>query len=107
MSKTAVRLADGIREAKSEHVVFFLLTSYLDLLAAVGKSMWVPRSVTHLPIAGDSDVENRAGLLRRLLSADFPPLGQAVLNEAVELFVTASERLLLLRDPRFRQELSA
>jgi hypothetical protein len=49
-------LHDAIRNAKSEHTIYFLLTAYLDTLQFARK---LPDHLTELPIANLQDLQSR------------------------------------------------
>jgi hypothetical protein len=85
-------ITDAIKQAPSEHVVYFLLTAYVETLGCV--DLGIPEDVKRLPISGKPDVHERLGIMRDVLNR---PRGvnteKAVVEEAVDVFGAASEQL--------------
>jgi hypothetical protein len=89
---------DAIRNASSEHTVYFLLTAYIDALQFSTK---LPQYVTALPVSGLQDLEWRFEKLFAELEAEIgQPESQKfrVLLEAVNIFEAAVTRLCRLLD---------
>jgi hypothetical protein len=88
-------ITDAIKQAPSEHVVYFLLTAYVETLGYV--DLGIPEDVKRLPISGRPDVHERLGIMRDVLER---PRGmqtrKAVVEEAVDVFGAASEQLAKL-----------
>jgi hypothetical protein len=88
-------ITDAIKQAPSEHVVYFLLTAYVETLGYV--DLGIPEDVKRLPISGRPDVHERLGIMRDVLEK---PRGtqtrKAVVEEAVDVFGAASEQLAKL-----------
>jgi hypothetical protein len=66
-------LSDAINAARTEHEIFFLLTSYIDALGHSVSPGSVPDAVLALPLAGRSDLERRAAELGCQLDDDLSP----------------------------------
>lgn len=92
-------ITDALNQAQTSHVIYFLLTAYLESLAwCHPPRSGLPARVLRLPLDGITDVIKRLHALRRVLQRNahrVPGLG-AVLEEAVEIFSTASQRLTSL-----------
>lgn len=90
---------DAIREANTEHEIFFLLTAYVEALGYCDKLHLLPGEMRDLPLAGTADVKARVYGLNLRLQAMAPgsdiSAGPAI-NEALELFSTALHRLASL-----------
>jgi hypothetical protein len=89
-------ITDAIRQAQTDHVVYFLLTAYVESLGWFDppKSAF-PADVTRLPVAGLSDVVQRLNALRDALQAYVlePSRIRSVAEEAIDIFSAASQRL--------------
>lgn len=95
-------LTDALNQAQTKHVVYFLLTAYVESLgwyAAARSSL--PAPVMRLPVREMTDVFRRLDALRRLLRRHVhePPGMRDVIEEAVEIFGAATRRLSLLARP--------
>jgi hypothetical protein len=92
-------IADAIKTAQTEHVVYFLLTAYVEMLGYYDppRSALPPR-VQRLPVAGIRDVSDRLRGLRETLDSNVrnSPDVRVILHEAVDLFDTAQRRLRAL-----------
>ena len=53
-------IADDIRKADTEAMIYFLLTAYIDSARSSGKLASVPDHITRLPVRGVADVSGRA-----------------------------------------------
>ncbi len=49
-------ITDALKQAQTEHVVYFLLTAYVETLAYSGSRYGIPDNVKRLPIDGKTDV---------------------------------------------------
>lgn len=56
-------IADAIREAETEYVVFFLLKTYLDTESRRAALKQLPAKITRVPIADKEDARSRYMLL--------------------------------------------
>jgi hypothetical protein len=107
VAQAHMQITDAIRAAESEHIVLLLLTAYLESLSVLGDTpVSIPASISQLPLAGKSDVENRATLLRNFVHAGAASHDRAVRDETLDVLVAASEHLHLMEDPRGQREWS-
>jgi hypothetical protein len=93
--------ADVIREAKNEHEIYFLLTSYVEAVRFGDKLNLVPESVKTLPLAGIGHVRHQSQQLIVELDKASKNLNDnacVVIKEALHLFSTALARLESLDD---------
>lgn len=85
-------LCDAINAARTEHEIFFLLTSYIDALGHGASPGSVPDALLTLPLGGRCDLERRAAQLGRQLDDKLRP-GRggrcAVAAEAFDTLITA------------------
>lgn len=90
---------DAIREAKTEHEIFFLLTAYVEAVGYCDKLHLLPGEMRDLPLAGFPDVEARVyGLNLRLqnMAPGSDVTIRPAINEALEILNTAMHRLASL-----------
>lgn len=95
-------IIEALGQADTDHIVFFLLTAYAESLAWYGSTKsCVPARVLRLPIAGIKDVIERVQALRRARRAyaQRPFRTRLLLDEATDVFDTASRRLSTLAGP--------
>jgi hypothetical protein len=86
-------LTDAIKLAPSEHVVYFLLTAYVETLGYIDL-YGIPEDVKRLPISGKPDVSERLDIMRDVLHRPQSTMTvKAVIEEAVDVFGAASEQL--------------
>jgi hypothetical protein len=86
-------ITDAIKLAPSEHVVYFLLTAYVETLGYVDL-YGIPEDVKRLPISGKPDVSERLDIMRDVLDGpQSTTTVKAVIEEAVDVFGAASEQL--------------
>jgi len=94
-------LTDAIKTGQTEHIIYFLLSAYVETLEYYDPPRSsLPSCVNRLPIAGTRDVTGRLRALRETLDSNVQD-GQeirALVQEAVDVFATASHRLRLLED---------
>ena len=85
----------AIRLAQNEHVVYFLLTSYLYARERDRRGARVPPRVKRLPIAGKSDVRERLCALHAACGGDpaDPAHTPRAVKEAMDVLHAASERI--------------
>lgn len=95
-------ITDAIKTAQTEHVVYFLLTAYVEALGYYDPPRSsLPPYVNRLPIAGMRDVTERFRALRETLDSSVQQDSsgvRALIREAVDVFDTASQRLRILGD---------
>ena len=85
-------ITDAIKQAPSEHVVYFLLTAYVETLGYV--DLGIPEDVKRLPISGKPDVHERLGMMRDVLKSPRDINAEkGIVEEAVDVFGAASEQL--------------
>jgi hypothetical protein len=90
-------LNDVIREATSEHEVFFLLTSYVEAVRHGDLLSVLPGPVRELPLNGLDDVRTRVdGLRAELGSSPRNRQTRVIVEESTEIFCEALNRLQCL-----------
>jgi hypothetical protein len=98
---------DVIREAKSEHEVYFLLTAYVEAVRYVDRMSLLPASVRELPLNGVDDVKARFDGLRAELgqvSSGKPDTRSlAIVKESTAILGDALARLQWLEQEKRRQ----
>lgn len=102
-------IKDAIREANTEHEIFFLLTAYVEALGYCDKLNLLPWQMRNLPVAGADDVKARVyGLHLRLhgLNPDSDNAIQSAIHEALEILNTALRRLASLQADNRAADLS-
>ena len=85
-------ITEAIRDAATEHEIFFLLTAYVEAVNYCDKLDALPHAMKNLPVAGINDVVARMEALRAGLGATARE-ERAVIREALEIFGTALVRL--------------
>ena len=63
-------IVDAIRRARTEYVVYFLLSAWLETLAHTGRARALPAEAAQLPVRGSVDVRRRLRLIREKLASD-------------------------------------
>src|SRR5258706_1326468 len=88
-------LNDAIELAQTEHIVYFLLTAYVETLDSYE---FIPARAKQLPMAGKADVLDRLRILRNLRKAHAQNGSKehAVIEETIDVFSTALQRLTAL-----------
>lgn len=89
-------ITDVIREAESEHHIYFLLTAYLEAVRYSDKLDLLPDTIKRLPITGMTDVKARFEQLFIELDRESKGLNHRVctaLKEALHIFSTAINRM--------------
>lgn len=84
-------IADVMNRAPTDHIVYFLLTSYVHARACADTRGQIPSVVKRFPIAGVADIEERLEVLRRL-----PNDGKAahrLVSEVLDVFNAAAAKL--------------
>lgn len=92
-------ISNAIKLAQNEHVVYFLLTSYLEARGSGHHGSALPARVKRLPIAGKTDVHERLRALSEACGtevADHASLSP-IFKEAVDVLSAASERIASLQ----------
>ena len=90
---------DVIRTADSEHEIYFLLTSYIEVVRDSRPPHPMPEHITRLPLNGVTDLRQRFEQLVPELDAASRRLDDkavALIKQARHAFGTALDRLLLL-----------
>jgi hypothetical protein len=89
-----VKIIEAIGTADNEHVVYFLLTAYVETLDYYDPlRSCLPEDVKSLPIAGISDVAARLRTLRRVIVQYAQSQMRLLLQEALDVFHAALRRL--------------
>lgn len=92
-------IVDAVETAGSKHVVYFLVSAYVETLHYYDetRSALSPQ-VTKLPLAGRADVTARLRVLSQMFKEEerHPPRVRLVIEEAIEIFAAASRRLGIL-----------
>jgi hypothetical protein len=96
---------DVIREAKSEHEVYFLLTAYVEAVRYVDRMSLLPASVRDLPLNGVDDVKARFDGLRAELgqSSNGDIRSLAIVKESADILGDALARLQWLEQEKDKQ----
>jgi hypothetical protein len=92
-------LIEALRRADTDHIVYFLLTAYAESLSWYDPpGSCFPARVTRLPVASVDDVSERVNALKNARESQVPRPSRArvILEEAIDVFDTASQRLKLL-----------
>lgn len=92
-------ITDVIREADTEHEIYFLLTAYLEAVRFGDKLNFLSEHLTSLPLTGLDDVVGRSTKLIAELDGAPQRLDdkeRVVVKETLEVFGTALSRLWLL-----------
>ena len=92
-------ITGAIRRASTEHVVYFLLSAYVETLHHYD-SVWraLPERVKRLPMAGKADVLERVSALGEaaIAHARSACSVQTMIREVAEVFCAALHRLQVL-----------
>jgi hypothetical protein len=88
---------DVIREATSEHEVYFLLTAYVEAVRYGDMLNYLPGQVRELPLNGFDDVRTRVDGLRAELMRSSGDRSQVIVRETTDLFCEALNRLQSLQ----------
>jgi len=91
-------ISDVIREATSEHEVYFLLTAYVEAVRHGDMLGCLPEPVRELPFQGLDDVRTRVDGLKAELELALPrnTRSRVIVKESTELFSEALNRLVWL-----------
>ena len=96
-------IGNVIRESRSEHEIFFLLTAYLEALGYGDVQGILPRELVELPLSGMGDVRRRIAVLTVEFAKLHDRYGKkhAILKDAADILGSALQRLEWLdRDAR-------
>jgi hypothetical protein len=97
---------DVIREAKSEHEVYFLLTAYVEAVRYCDRLSFLPAQVRDLPLNGVDDVRTRiVGLqaaLGRSSARETDGRSRAIVQETADVLGDALNRLQWLEGEKRR-----
>src|SRR3954452_23739215 len=89
-------ITDAISLARNEHVLFFLLTSYVEARVYQGR-FDVPEGVKVLPLQNEPDLDVRMAALRdSTLAPARAAYDSRCVHEALTVFTAAKERLTAL-----------
>lgn len=90
-----MKITEALAIADTEHVVYFLLTAYVETLAFYDPlRSCLPEHVKRLPIAGMSDVSERLrAVLPSAIEQSTQSQARPLLHEVIEVFGAALERL--------------
>jgi hypothetical protein len=98
---------DVIREAKSEHEIYFLVTAYVEAVRYCDRLSFLPAQVRELPIKGVDDFQKRIDGLNAELgkssaqTADNP--SRIVVKETADVLGDALQRLQWLKQEKRNQ----
>ena len=90
-------IADALNRAATDHVVYFLLTSYVDARIRDDMRGDIPDEVKLFPIAAIGDVQKRLEALERV--RDNRKTADALILEALHVFSAAAAKLTRLDRP--------
>jgi hypothetical protein len=80
-----------MKRAPTDHIVYFLLTSYVHARACADRRGRIPNVVKRFPIAGVADIEQRVEVLRHL--ADHGKAAHRLVSEVLDVFNAAAAKL--------------
>ena len=94
-----MQITDAIRTADTEHVVYFLLTAYIETLHYYDPlRSALPEDVKRLPMSGLSDVAERLRALRAATERYAHSQVRLLIEEVVEVFRAALQRIRALQN---------
>ncbi len=96
-------ITDVIREAETEHVIYFLLTAYVRAVRFDDKVKSLPEQATRLPLRDVEDVSERFQMLVTALDAasrQANDKARTIIKEALHIFGTGLSRLKALQPER-------
>lgn len=89
-----MKITEAIQMADTTHVVYFLLSAYVETLDYCDPARcYIPDVVTRLPIAGMTDVSGRASTVRSLTDGCAQSESRPLIEEVAEVFGAALQRL--------------
>jgi len=88
-------IIQALLRARTELIVYFLLSSWLDSLEHDGSARAIPRAAKQLPVRGERDVRRRLAVVREKLDARSPsaPADLRALEEAAAALGVACAQL--------------
>jgi hypothetical protein len=88
--------------ARTEYIVYFLLSSWLEAVEHDGRARAIPTEAKRLPLRGAGDVRQRMSLVREHLDRDTAstPLALRELESAAAALSVACEQLRELARPQ-------
>src|SRR5215218_1919607 len=90
-------IIDALKLAASEHIVYFLLTAYVETVEHRGAAARaVPEDATRMPVRDASDVMRRLRVLRWTRAATTAPREAKMIDEVLSAFSAAADRLCAL-----------
>ena len=103
-------IIDALKLATTEHVVYFLLTAYVETVEHSGPSARaLPKEARRMPVRDASDVVRRLRVLQVKRSSFKVPREVRLIDEVVSAFSAAADRLRALgariSSPRVREGL--
>ena len=94
-----MKITEAIKTADTEHVVYFLLTAYvetLDYYDPLRSSL--PEQVKRLPMTGIPDISDRLRAVRGAIEQYAKSHARLLIEEVVEVFGAALQRLSALQE---------
>ena len=89
-------IIEVIREASTEHEIYFLLTAYVEAVRYGDKFNTLPAQMRDLPLTNMANVKERVeGIKAGLDRTNF--LDRPVIKEAMDIFIVALDRLVSLK----------
>jgi hypothetical protein len=89
-----LKITEAIKTADTEHVVYFLLTAYVETLHYYDPlRACLPEHVKHLPMTGMSDISERLRAVRSAAEQHAEPQARLLMGEVLEVFSAALQRL--------------
>lgn len=96
-----MKITEAIKTADTEHVVYFLVTAYVETLHYYDPlRSSLPEDVKRLPMAGISDVSDRLRAVRGAIEQYAQSQARLLIEEVVEVFSTALQRLSAMQKTR-------
>jgi hypothetical protein len=93
-----LKITEAIKTADTEHVVYFLLTAYVETLQYYDPlRSCLPEHVKRLPMAGMSDVSERLRAVRSASEQNAQSEARTLIEEVFEVFSAAFQRLSALQ----------
>jgi hypothetical protein len=87
----------ALEVAHNEHVIHFLLSSYVETLGHYGSTRSLfPPEIRRLPLGGRADIDKRLNMVRALLEVQRRADHRQILGEAVQILTMASRRWSVL-----------
>lgn len=97
-----MKITAAIREAHTQHEVFFLLTAYIEAIDYGDGAKQLPWQVRELPLAGIDDVKGRIYSLHMRARLAGPGSNDkatgGIVDEVLEVYVSALRQLAVLEN---------